>query len=43
MVDNVVLNQNQTVTFEGFLKGNCVHSNQLIHVTGFDDYEIEKI
>lgn len=31
------------LTFHGFLKGNCVNSNQLVHVTGFDDYEIEKI
>lgn len=31
------------LTFHGFLKGNCVNANQLVHVTGFDDYEIEKI
>ena len=31
------------LTFHGFLKGNCVHANQLVHVTGFDDYEIQKI
>lgn len=27
-----------TITFKGFLKGNCVNSNQLVHITGFDDY-----
>lgn len=27
----------------GFLKGNCINSNQLVHITGFDDYQIEKI
>jgi hypothetical protein len=25
------------------LKGNCVNANQLVHVTGFDDYAIQKI
>lgn len=31
------------LTFHGFLKGNSVYANQLVHVAGFDDYEIEKI
>lgn len=29
--------------FHGYLKGNAVFANQLVHVTGFDDYEVEKI
>lgn len=36
-----VLNGNLAVS--GFLKGNCVNANQLVHLTGFDDYAIEKI
>lgn len=31
------------MVLEGYLKGNCIHANQLVHITGFDDYEIEKI
>ena len=27
----------------GFLKGNCINANQLVHVTGLDDFQIEKI
>lgn len=27
----------------GFLKGSCINSNQLVQVTGFDDFNIEKI
>lgn len=31
------------LTFHGYLKGNSVFANQLVHITGFDDYEVEKI
>lgn len=24
----------------GFLKGNCINANQLVHITGIDDFEI---
>lgn len=43
LIDNIVAESAELVTVEGYLKGNCVHSNQLLHLTGFDDYEIEKI
>lgn len=26
------------LTFHGYLKGNAVFANQLVHITGFDDY-----
>lgn len=36
-----VLNGNLAIS--GFLKGSCVNANQLAHLTGFDDYAVEKI
>lgn len=27
----------------GFVKGSCINANQLVHITGLDDYNIEKI
>lgn len=32
-----------SLALSGFLKGSCVNANQLAHLTGFDDYAIEKI
>lgn len=44
LVEDVTTDPNLgNLTFHGYLKGNCVHANQLVHITGFDDYEIEKI
>ena len=43
LVDNIVQASEETLTVEGFLKGNCINPNQLVHITGFDDYQIEKI
>jgi hypothetical protein len=31
------------VSISGFLKGSCINPNQLVHVTGLDDFQIEKI
>ena len=27
-----------SVVLEGFLKGNSINANQLIHITGIDDF-----
>ncbi|KRX00267.1 hypothetical protein PPERSA_10766 [Pseudocohnilembus persalinus] len=44
LADKVSFNQNtQLLEVEGFLKGNYLNANQLMHVTGYDDYQIEKI
>lgn len=44
MVEDITSDEKTgNLTFHGFLKGNSVYANQLVHVTGFDDYEIEKI
>lgn len=41
LVDKISYDNEKGLTFvEGFLKGNAVHANQLIHITGMDDYEI---
>jgi hypothetical protein len=34
---------NGSVSISGFLKGSCINSNQIAHLTAFDDYHIEKI
>lgn len=40
--DVVELNaETGTVAFTGFLKGSPINANQLIHITGYDDYQIE--
>jgi hypothetical protein len=31
------------LAISGFLKGSCINANQLVHLTGFDDYAIDKI
>ena len=28
------------IILQGFIKGNSVNANQLIHITGIDDFEI---
>lgn len=38
MVENVKMAENGSLVLEGFLKGNCVNANQLIHITGIDDF-----
>ncbi|EGR34439.1 ribosome biogenesis protein, putative [Ichthyophthirius multifiliis] len=44
LCDEVLVNtQNQVVEFTGFLRGSCINANQLLHVTGYDDFQIEKI
>ena len=44
LVDKVAYDQEKGLTFvEGFLKGNAVHASQLVHITGIDDFEIERI
>ena len=42
LVEDITHVQMETgsITLKGFLKGNCIHANQLVHVTGFDDYEL---
>lgn len=36
-------NSSQKLIVSGFLKGNCINANQLVHITGLDDFEIESI
>jgi hypothetical protein len=44
MVEDVTVDPvSNNMTFHGYLKGNNIHANQLVHICGFDDYEIEKI
>lgn len=44
LAQDVTLEQDPNlITFHGYLKGTCVNANQLVHVTGFDDFEIESI
>lgn len=41
MVEDITTDEtSHNLTFHGYLKGNSVHANQLVHITGFDDYEI---
>ena len=40
LADSVDLDSTGRVVVAGFLKGSCINANQLVHVTGFDDYEI---
>ncbi|EAR91270.3 carboxy-terminal domain transketolase (macronuclear) [Tetrahymena thermophila SB210] len=44
LADEVTVNPtNGVVEITGFLRGHCINANQLIHITGYDDYEIQKI
>ena len=43
MADQVEVNAEGNVAISGFVKGSCVNPNQLVHVTGFDDFYVEKI
>lgn len=43
LADSVEVDSEGKVVVSGYLKGSCVNSNQVVHVTGFDDYNIEKI
>lgn len=39
LADEISVN-NEYTTISGFLKGSCINSNQIAHLTGFDDYQI---
>jgi hypothetical protein len=43
LADQIETGQNGSIVVSGFLKGNCINANQIVHVTGFDDFHIEKI
>lgn len=43
LADQVEAGQNGSIIVSGFLKGNCINANQIVHVTGADDFHIEKI
>jgi len=43
LADQAEVNAEGNVTVFGFLKGSCINPNQLVHVTGLDDFQIEKI
>lgn len=43
LADSVELDSQGKVVVSGYLKGNCINANQLVHITGFDDYQIDKI
>lgn len=43
LADHVQVNDKGSVVVSGFLKGNCINANQLVHVTGLDDFQIEKV
>jgi hypothetical protein len=38
LVQNLVKGENGSIVLQGFLKGNCINANQLIHITGVDDF-----
>ncbi len=40
LADQIEVNENGTVSVSGFLKGNCINANQLVHVAGIDDFQI---
>jgi len=40
LVENIAKAENGNIILQGFLKGNCVNANQLLHITGLDDFEI---
>ena len=43
LADKVEVNEDGQVVVCGFLKGNCVNANQLVHITGVDDFQIKQI
>ena len=43
LADHVEKSPNNSLVVGGFVKGSCINANQLVHVTGFGDYQIEKI
>ena len=44
LADSLIYDQNnQMLEIKGFLKGSTLNANQLVHLTGFDDFQIEKI
>lgn len=43
MADQVETTQNGSVVISGFLKGNCISANQIAHLTGVEDFHVEKI
>ena len=38
--DNVEMDSEGKITVSGFVKGSCINPNQLVHVTGVDDFQI---
>ena len=43
LIENYTINSQNSVTFHGYLKGNCINANQLVHINGFEDYALEKV
>lgn len=43
LADQVQVNEQGSIVVSGFVKGSCINANQLVHITGLDDYNIEKI
>jgi hypothetical protein len=43
LLSEKVVYENGIMIVEGFLKGSAVNANQLVHITGMDDFEVEKI
>ncbi len=43
LADQVELVGQNSISISGYLKGACVNANQIVHITGFEDYHIEKI
>jgi len=40
LADHVEMNSEGSITVSGFVKGNCINPNQLVHVTGIDDFQV---
>jgi len=43
LADQIESGENGSIVVSGFVKGNCINANQLVHITGFDDFQVEKI
>jgi len=40
LADHVEKGEGNSIVLGGYLKGSCINANQLVHLTGFDDYQI---
>ena len=38
--DNVEMDSEGRIMVSGFVKGSCINPNQLVHVTGVDDFQV---